>query len=170
MSVERYGGKIPEVHSEAFVHPLAVVIGDVKIGRGSSVWPGAVLRGDIAPIRVGENSNIQDGCILHNAEGGFVVIGDRCTIGHGAVLHGCRIESECLIGIRAIVLDDALVGAGSIVAAGALVTAASIVHPGSVMMGAPASWVRRCGARDAERIETGWRVYEGKILERLSAG
>ena len=127
----------PRVHESVFIAPGAVVVGDVTIGTGSSVWFSAVLRGDMAAIVIGEESNIQDGCIIHVNRNQPCRVGDRVTLGHGAVVHGCVIESDVLIGIRAIVLDGAVIGSGSIVGAGAVVTEGTVIPPDSLVMGVP---------------------------------
>ncbi len=133
----------------AFVAGSASVIGDVVLGRDTSIWYGAVIRGDLKGIRIGERSNIQDGSILHVTRELGVDVGEDVTVGHGAILHGCTVERECLIGMGAIILDGALIGEGSIVAAGSLVPEGRIVPPGSLAMGTPAKVVR--GVRDEER-------------------
>jgi carbonic anhydrase/acetyltransferase-like protein (isoleucine patch superfamily) len=127
----------PQVHESVFIAPGAMVVGDVTIGAGSSVWYSAVLRGDMAAILIGEESNIQDGCIIHVNRNQPCWVGDRVTLGHGAVVHGCVIESDVLIGIRAIVLDGAVIGSGSIVGAGAVVTEGTVIPPDSLVMGVP---------------------------------
>ena len=132
----------PEIDPSAWVHPTAVVVGDVRMGPRSSVWPQCVLRGDIHEIRIGTDSNIQDGSIVHLADEFGAYIGDRVTVGHGAIIHACVIEDECLIGMRAVVLDGAVIGRGSIVGAGAVVPKGLQVPPGSLVLGLPAKVVR----------------------------
>lgn len=133
-----YRGQSPRVHASAFVDESAQVIGDVEIGDESSVWMCAVLRGDVHRIRVGRRTNIQDGTIVHVMTGTHpTTIGDSVTIGHGAIVHGCTIEDQCLIGMGAILLNGAHVGAGSIVAAGALLVEGMRVPPKSLVMGRP---------------------------------
>ena len=134
--------KGPSVHSSAFVHSKAVVIGNVTVGAKASVWPCAVLRGDIAPITIGEGTNIQDGAVVHVADGLPAVIGQRVTVGHLAMIHACTIGDECLIGMGATILDGAEIGAQSIVGANALVTGGTKVPPGSLVLGSPAKVVR----------------------------
>jgi carbonic anhydrase/acetyltransferase-like protein (isoleucine patch superfamily) len=129
---------IPRVHPSAFIDDSAQVIGDVEIGEESGVWMCAVLRGDVHAIRVGRRSNIQDGTIVHVMTGTHpTTIGDHVTIGHGAIVHGCTIENQCLIGMGAILLNGAHIGTGSIVAAGTLVTENMKVPPKSMVMGSP---------------------------------
>ncbi len=132
----------PQIDPSAYVAPSAVVIGDVRLGPKSSVWPTCVLRGDIETIEVGEGSNIQDGTIVHLADDLGVKIGKYVTIGHKAMIHACTIEDECLIGMSATVLDGAVIGARSVVGAGAVVTKGMIVPPGSMVLGMPAKVVK----------------------------
>jgi carbonic anhydrase/acetyltransferase-like protein (isoleucine patch superfamily) len=136
----------------AFIAPGAVVLGDVTIGAESSVWFNAVIRGDTEAVRIGRQTNVQDGCILHADPGLPCTLGDRVTLGHGAIVHGASIEDEVLIGMGAIVLNGARIGKGSIVAAGALVPEGAEIPPHSVVMGAPAKVKRETTAEDRERI------------------
>ncbi len=120
--IRSYLGKRPEIAASAYVDPAAIVIGDVTIGEASSVWPGVVIRGDVNRIRIGARTNIQDGSVLHVMRDKYgLEIGDSVTLGHGAILHGCVIESRVLIGMGAIVLNGARIGTGSIIGAGTLV-------------------------------------------------
>ncbi len=128
----------PVIPATAWVADTAVVRGDVILGEEVSIWFGAVLRGDEAPIRVGEQSNVQDGAVLHVSKGFPCIVGRRVTIGHRAIVHGCTVEEGALIGMGAIVLDGARVGAGAIVAAGALVTPGMVVPPETLVLGVPA--------------------------------
>jgi gamma-carbonic anhydrase len=141
--IRPYRGVFPRIPQSAYVDQAAHVIGDVKLGDRASVWVGAVLRGDVNRIVIGEDTNIQDNSVLHGELDLYpVILGDRVTVGHMACLHGCVIEDDCLIGIGAIVLNGAKIGRGSIVAAGALVPEGMDVPPDSMVMGAPAK-VRR---------------------------
>ena len=128
----------PTFGEQVFIAPQATIIGRTTLGNRVSVWFNAVLRGDIAPIEVGEGSNIQDNCVLHVADEDPCIVGRNVVVGHSAVLHGCRVEDDCLIGIGAVVLNKALIGKGSVVGAGALVTQGTIVPPGSLVVGSPA--------------------------------
>jgi len=131
-------GRLPRVHPSAFIDDSAQVIGDVEIGEESSVWMAVVIRGDVNRIRIGARTNVQDGSVLHGMTGTHeVTIGDSVTIGHGAVIHGCRIQDRCLIGMGAILLNGADVGADSIVAAGTLIVEGMKVPPRSLVMGSP---------------------------------
>lgn len=138
----RHLGKDPDTARAIWVAPNATVIGDVTLESQSSVFYGAVLRGDIARIVVGEGSNIQDNAVVHLADDLDAIIGKWCTIGHSAVVHACTIEDECLIGMGATVLDGAVIGARSIVGAGAVVKQRMVVPPGSMVLGTPARIVR----------------------------
>ncbi|WP_216900291.1 gamma carbonic anhydrase family protein [Synechococcus sp. CCY 9618] len=134
----------PRIDPAAWVAPTAVVIGDVQLAAGASLWPTAVARGDVCPIAIGEGSNVQDGAVLHGDPGQPVRIGADVTIGHRAVVHGATLEDGCLIGIGAIVLNGVTVGAGALVAAGSVVT--RDVPPGALVMGAPAVVKRQLDA------------------------
>lgn len=135
-------GKAPKIHESAWVHPSAVVMGDVELAARVSVWPMAVLRGDINSIRIGEGSNIQDGAVVHLADNFGVDIAEHCTVGHQATVHACTLEPGCLIGIHATILDGAVIGEGSLIGAHALVTGGTRIPPGSLVLGAPARVVR----------------------------
>jgi len=138
-----YRGVLPRVHPTAYIDDSAQVIGDVDIGEESSVWMSAVVRGDVHWIRIGRRSNVQDGTVVHVMRQTHpTTVGDNVTIGHAAVLHGCTIENQCLIGMGAILLNGVTIGTGSIVAAGSLVVEDTNVPPRSLMMGSPAR-VRR---------------------------
>jgi carbonic anhydrase/acetyltransferase-like protein (isoleucine patch superfamily) len=136
--IRAYRGKRPEIDASAYIDPAAVIIGDVVIGADSSVWPCAVIRGDVHHIRIGARTNIQDGCVLHVMRDEYpLILGDDVTVGHSVTLHGCTIASRCLIGIRAIVLNGVTVGTGSIVAAGTLLLERTEIAPGSLVAGHP---------------------------------
>lgn len=152
----------PTVHATAYVHPRSVVIGNVTVGAKASVWPCAVLRGDIAPIEIGEGSNIQDGAVVHVADGLPAKVGARVTVGHLAMLHACVIGDECLIGMHATVLDGAVIGARSIVGANSLVTKGTQVPPGSLVMGSPAKVVRPLSAAEQAALP-GWAEKYVKV-------
>lgn len=134
----RLKDKEPQIAESVYLAPNATVIGDVKIGPESSVWFGAVIRGDNQPIRIGSRTNIQDNCTLHcNIKDGMT-IGDHVTIGHNVVLHSCTVGNHCLIGMGAVVMDRAVIGENSIVGAGALVTPGKTFPPNSLIVGSPA--------------------------------
>ena len=149
-----YRGISPRAHPTAFIDSSAQVIGDVEIGDESSVWMCAVVRGDVNVIRIGNRSNIQDGAVVHGMLHTHEThIGDNVTIGHAAVIHGCTIESHCLIGIGAILLNGARVGTGSIVAAGTLVTENMHVPPRSLVMGSPGKVKRLLTQKEVDEIQ-----------------
>jgi carbonic anhydrase/acetyltransferase-like protein (isoleucine patch superfamily) len=147
-----YAGRIPRIAPSSYVADSADVIGDVEIGENTSIWFTAVLRGDIEPIRIGANSNIQDGSVVHTMYGSPVVVGDWVTVGHRAVLHGCTIENNCLIGIGAVLLNNVSVGEGSIIAAGALVPERTVIPPRSLYLGVPARFHRQLAESDQQFI------------------
>ena len=141
--IRPYRGLLPRVHPSAYIDESAQVVGDVEIGEESSVWMSVVIRGDVHRIRIGRRSNVQDGTVVHVMKDTHpTTIGDNVTIGHAAVVHGCTIEDQCLIGMGAILLNGSHIGAGSIVAAGTLVTEEMKVPPRSLVMGSPGK-VRR---------------------------
>ena len=141
--IRPYRGKHPQIAATAYIDPAAVIIGDVVIGEDSSVWPCTVIRGDVHHIRIGARTNIQDGCVLHVMRDEWpLTLGDDVTIGHSVTLHGCTIESRCLIGMGAILLNGAHIGTGSIIAAGALIPERTMIPAGSLVMGQPGK-VRR---------------------------
>ncbi len=142
----------PAVSPTAFVHPSAEVIGRVSLGDGASVWPGAVLRGDIEKISVGAGSNIQDNAVVHTDRGVPAVVGRNVTVGHGAILHSCHIDDGALIGMGAVVLGKAVVGRGSLVGAGCVVPPGARIPPGHLALGIPARSVRPLRRREISDI------------------
>jgi gamma-carbonic anhydrase len=151
--IRAYRGRTPQVAASAYIDQAATLIGDIQIGEDSSVWPGVVIRGDVHYIRIGARTNIQDGSVLHVMRDEHpLILGDDVTIGHGVILHGCTIESRCLIGMGSIILNGAKIGAGSIVAAGTLVTEGAVVSPGSLFMGHPGKFRRELTPEDQASI------------------
>ncbi|MBO4676090.1 MAG: gamma carbonic anhydrase family protein [Oscillospiraceae bacterium] len=140
-----FQGKTPQISSEAFVAETAVLIGDVTIGPDSSVWYGAVIRGDCSPITVGRGVSIQDNAVLHTEPGHPLAIGDNVTIGHGAIIHCASVGSNTLIGMGAILLDGAVIGDHCIIGAGAVVKEKTVAASGTMMVGVPAKCVRELG-------------------------
>ena len=138
MAIYALGDMHPTIHPSAFIHPEAVIIGDVVIGPESTVWPTAVLRGDHGPIRVGAQTSVQDGTVVHVTAHAPTTIGDRCVVGHRAHLEGCTVEDDCLIGSGSIVLHRVVVGRGSLVGAQALVPNGTVIPPRSRVLGVPA--------------------------------
>lgn len=160
MIIRPFNGISPKIDPSAFIAEGAVIIGDVRIGPGASIWYGCVVRGDVNRIRIGANTNIQDGTVIHVSREDFpTVIEDEVTIGHGAMIHGCTIERGSLIGIGAIVLDGAVVGAESFIAAGSLVTPGTVVPPRSMMMGSPAKVKKILGDDEVAQVQTFWQNY-----------
>ena len=149
--VRNFEAHVPVIAASAWIAPGAVVVGDVEIGPDSSIWYGAVVRGDVHQIRIGARTNIQDQATIHVTRDRFSTsIGDDVTIGHRAVVHGCKVHSGALIGIGAIVLDGAEVGEGALVAAGAVVTPGSKVLPGQLVVGVPAQVIRSLSQNELE--------------------
>jgi len=146
-----YKGHVPKIGKNVFIAPTAVVIGDVVLKDGASIWYGAVIRGDRDAIIIGQNSNIQDNCTVHSDIGKPVLIGDHVTVGHNAVIHACTIEDNCLVGISAAVLTDACIKTGSIVAAGSVVVQGQVVGPYHLVTGIPASLKKKLSEETSER-------------------
>lgn len=140
--IERYCGKVPSVNESALVTAGAALIGDVRIAADASVWYGVVMRGDLNYISLGEGSNVQDGTVVHLGDKDPTIIHEHVVIGHRAVLHGCTIEPDCLIGMQATVLDGALIGRGSIIGAGSIVPAGTVIPPLSLVLGVPGKVVK----------------------------
>ena len=151
---------LPKIDETAFVAGNATVIGDVEIGAESSVWFGSILRGDVNYIRIGERVNVQDGTIIHvSSKTHPTVLEDEITLGHRVTLHGCHIETGCLIGIGSIVLDGARVGRNSLVAAGSLLTPNTQIPPRVLVMGSPARVKRELSDDEVKDLERFWRNY-----------
>jgi carbonic anhydrase/acetyltransferase-like protein (isoleucine patch superfamily) len=149
-----YRGRAPQIAASAYIDPAAVIIGDVTIGEDSSVWPCVVARGDVHYIRIGARTNIQDGSVLHVMKDEYpLLLGDAVTVGHGVLLHGCTIESRCLIGMGSILLNNAKIGTGSIIAAGTLIPEGMVVPPGSLVMGHPGKIRRALSPDDLASID-----------------
>ena len=149
---EPAGAADGRIDPRAYIHPAAIVCGDVTLGARASVWPTAVVRGDSAPIVIGAESNIQDGAVLHVDAGLPCVIGARVAIGHRAIVHGATVEDDCLIAMGAILLNRVHVGRGSIIGAGALCPEGMAVPPGSLVIGLPGRVLRPTTAAERERI------------------
>ena len=143
----------------SFIHSEAIVLGDVVLGRRASVWPAAVLRADSDRISIGDESNVQDGAVIHVDPGAPCTIGARVTIGHRAVVHGATIEDDCLIGMGAIVMNHAVIGSGSVIGAGAVVPEGMHVPPGSLVLGVPGKVVRQVDDATRARVARGVKVY-----------
>jgi carbonic anhydrase/acetyltransferase-like protein (isoleucine patch superfamily) len=150
---------VPSIHRTAFVHPAAVVIGDVTLGARVSVWPTAVIRGDSDAIRIGDDSNVQDGTVVHVDHGVPTTIGRRVAIGHRAIVHGATVEDDCLIGMGSILLNGVRVGSGSIIGAGAVCTEGMVVPPNSLVLGVPGRVIRPTTDDERERIRKTVQSY-----------
>lgn len=159
MTRYRLGDKIPVIHESAYVAAEATVIGDVRLARNTSVWAGAVLRGDNEPIVVGEGSNVQEGTIMHTDPGCPLTVGEKVTIGHQAMLHGCTVGDGSLIGIQAVVLNNAVIGRESLVGAGAVVTEGKVFPDRSLILGAPARVVRTLSDEDVANLRRNAQTY-----------
>lgn len=159
MSVLPYKGTWPRIAADAFVAPTAVVVGDVTIESGASVWFGAVIRGDDAPVVIGRGSNVQDNCTIHIDTGQPCIIGEDCTLGHGAIVHGARLGDRVLVGMHATVLSHATVGSDSIIAAGAVVPEGLHIGEGMLAMGVPARAIRQTTEQERDRARGGARNY-----------
>ncbi len=169
MAVYIFGGHRPKLPptGECFIAPTASVIGKVEIGRQVSVWFGAVLRGDYEFIRVGDGSNVQDNAVLHTDWGCPLTIGKGVVIGHSAILHGCTVGDDVLVGMGAKILNSAVIGEGSIIAAGTLVPERKEIPPRSLVMGVPGRVVREISDEQIEKIRKNARDYQEKIPRYL---
>ena len=151
--IRSYKGVLPKTPASCYVDESAQLIGDVVLGENASVWMNAVLRGDVNAIRIGENSNVQDCSVLHGMKDKYAVsVGDWVTVGHSVTLHGCSIGNRCLIGMGAVILNNARVGEGSIIAAGTLIPENTTVEPYSLWMGVPGQFRRKLGEEEQEMI------------------
>lgn len=162
-------GATPRVDPAATVLPGATVVGDVVLGARANVWYGAVVRGDDTSIEVGEDTNLQDGVIVHADPGFPARIGSRVTVGHGAVVHGALVEDGCLIGMRAVLLNGARVGAGSLIAAGAVVLEGAEIPPGSLVAGVPAKVRRELSEEERDALDASWRSYVRRAARHAAA-
>jgi carbonic anhydrase/acetyltransferase-like protein (isoleucine patch superfamily) len=160
-------GKTPQIAPDAFIAPTAVLIGDVTIEAGASVWFGAVLRGDNSAIVIGAGSNVQDNCVIHCADGLPTIVGADVTVGHMAMLEGCTIGDGSLIGMGAIVLQRASVGAGALVAAGAVVGEGVQIPDGVLAAGVPATVKKELAGSSQRWVQTAAREYQAKRLRYM---
>lgn len=156
----------PQIAEHSFIAPGAQIIGEVCLGTGSSVWHNAVIRGDMAAISIGENSNVQDNSVVHVATGFPTVVGNYVTIGHGAIIHGCRIGDRVLIGMNATILDGAEIGDGCVIGANALVPQGKKIPPNSMVLGVPGKIVKTISETDVAGLEAHALRYR-KIWEDL---
>jgi carbonic anhydrase/acetyltransferase-like protein (isoleucine patch superfamily) len=165
-----FGDKQPRIGKNVFIAPTAVVIGDVELQDGASVWYGAVLRGDISPITVGRNTNIQDNCTVHTEMSCPTRIGAGVTIGHHAVIHGCVIEDDCLISIGAVLLNGSVIRRGAVIAAGAVVKEGQEIGPAQLAAGIPAEAKRALTDNDRELVRIAARVYSDLAARHANLG
>lgn len=151
--IKGYKGILPKIHPTVYIDDSAIIIGDVEIGKGSSIWCNVVIRGDVNYIRIGERTNVQDNSVLHVTLNTHpLIIGDAVTIGHNVTLHGCTIRGRCLIGMGAIILDGAEINEDVIIGAGSLVTEGTVIPPRTLCFGSPARPVRGLKEEEVERI------------------
>ena len=169
MPIMPYRGVWPTIAPDAFVAPTAVVAGDVTIESGASIWFGAVVRAESASIRIGARSNVQDNCSIHTDEDAPVIVGEDCSLGHNAVLHGASLGDRVLIGMHATVLNDAEIGSDCIVGAGSLVAERKHIASGQLVLGVPGKVARPLTDAERERILTGARHYQEFAAEYRAA-
>ncbi len=160
MALFELDGISPELHFESWAAPSADLIGKVRLARDASVWFGAVLRGDNEWISLGEGANVQDGCVLHTDMGAPLEIGANCTIGHKAILHGCKIGEQSLIGMGAVILNHAVIGSRCLIGAHALVPEGKIIPDGSLVIGAPGKVSRVLSEAEQARLLTAAKSYQ----------
>lgn len=153
------GGIAPEIDDSAWIAPTATVIGRARLGAEVSIWYGAVVRADVEDITLGARTNIQDGCVLHADPGFPLIVGSGVSVGHNAILHGCVIGDDVLVGMGATVLNGAVIGAGSLIAANALIPEGAQIPPGSLVAGVPGKVRRELSEADIDRIRLNSAVY-----------
>ena len=158
-----YKNHTPKISDSAFIAPNATVIGDVEIGEHSSVLFGSVVRGDIAPVRIGNYTNVQDLSVLHQTPGLPLTLEDNVTIGHKVTLHSCTVKKGALVGMDSIVLDEAVIGENSFIGAGSLVTGGTVIPPNTLALGRPAKVVRELTEEDLEEMKRINETYVGHI-------
>ena len=171
MTLYTLDGISPELDPDSWVAPSADVMGKVRLAKGGSIWFGAVLRGDNEWISIGEGSNVQDGCVLHTDMGAPLEIGRNCTVGHKAILHGCKIGEQSLIGMGAVVLNRAVIGARCLIGAHALIPEGKVIPDGSLVIGAPGKVARVLGEdeqarllKSAEGYQRNWRRFKTGLV------
>ena len=158
----------PKIAKNTFIAPGAQIIGDVEIGEQVGVWFNCVIRGDVAEIRIGDRTNIQDGTVIHVTRGGHpTIIGSGVTIGHSALLHACKLEDSCFVGMGATIMDDVIVETGAMVAAGALVTPRKVVKSGQLWAGSPAKYMRDLTEEEVAFIKISEQNYVKHVAEYL---
>ena len=158
--IQTIAGHTPQIDPRAYVHPRAVLIGQVTVGPEASIWPCATLRADDSRIVIGARTSVQDGTVIHTTDGlSETLIGDRVTVGHSVILHGATVGDDCIIGMGSIILDNATIGDHCIVGAGAMVTMNKVIPPYSLVLGSPGKIVRRLTDDDLKNIEFSWQHY-----------
>ena len=162
MTIYALGEHHPDVHETAYVADSAAVIGKVVLKKDSSIWFGATLRGDNEPITIGEGSNVQESAVLHTDPGSPLTVGDHVTVGHQAMLHGCTVGDGSLIGIQAVVLNNAVIGKNCLIGACALVTTGMVIPDGSMVIGSPSKVVRPLKPEEIEGMQRGIHGYVGR--------
>jgi carbonic anhydrase/acetyltransferase-like protein (isoleucine patch superfamily) len=169
--IRSFRGHTPKVDPGAYVDDSAVLIGEVEVAFGASIWPGASIRGDMGPIRIGRHTSIQDNAVCHNTrEESETVIGDNVSVGHGAILHGCRVADNCVVGMAAVVMDNAEIGEWSIVAAGAVVTQNKKFAPRSIIAGVPAKVIKEADGEAVEYIRNNGLEYQEMLRHYREGG
>lgn len=166
--IRNFKDKIPSVHPSAYVNEAAYVVGNVEIGQNSSVWPGAVVRGDFGRIVIGSNTCIEDNCVIHTPD--EVIIGDNVIVGHNATIHCRKVGNDCMIGIGAILLQGAEIGDNCLIAAGALVTPGTKIPSGSLVIGSPAKIKERLSDEEIAIVRAGAEAYTAIAQEFKRAG
>ena len=169
MTIYGLDGEAPAIADTAYITDTAVLIGKVVVGEEASIWFGAVLRGDNEPIILGAGSNIQENAVLHTDMGYPLVIGEGCTIGHKAMLHGCTIGDNSLVGMSATILNGAVIGRNCLIGAGALITEGKVIPDNSLVIGAPGKVARTLGDEDVDRLRQSARHYADNA-RRFRAG
>lgn len=169
--IRGFAGKQPVIGADTFVAETAVLVGDVRVGRRSSLWYGTVLRGDVYHIVIGDDTSIQDNTVVHVTSGRHAsTVGSRVTVGHSAVLHGCTIEDDCIIGMGAVIMDRAHIGRFCVVGAGALVTPDTVIEDGQLVLGSPARAKRALGDEERSWIQSSARHYVALARQYLDGG
>lgn len=151
--ISDYKGVFPKIDEEAFIAPTSSIIGDVTIGKKSGIWFNSVIRGDVASVTIGDNTNIQDGSVIHvSRDGGNTIIGNNVTVGHKVLLHACHLQDACFIGMGATLMDNVVVETGAMIAAGSLVTPNKIIRKGEIWAGNPAKFFRHLTKEEEDFI------------------
>lgn len=164
MAIYQLSERTPQIDPSAYVFDTATLIGAVTLGARVSIWPYATLRADNEPIKIGDDSNVQECCVLHTDPGIPLTIGRSVTVGHQAMLHGCTIGDGCLIGIQAVILNNAVIGKNCLIGAGALITEGKQIPDNSVVIGSPAKVIRQLGAADVERMQADSHSYVQRAI------